>query len=190
MTADRDITRIVRSWLGTDEHENADRILETVLSRLDTTPQRRRRWPARRFTIMINGTRLAIGTAAVLLVAVLGYSLLPRQASIGGPAPTAAPTPTPSPTPVPALLADQPVLDGRYWIPGLGSSDTTVAVPATGWTASGGWVVVGPQGNQSPTGMAIRFFTATNLVKDPLRPTKDSSRQRSGRPSTTSSRRS
>ena len=39
MSAERDTTRIVRSWLRTDEHESADRVLDTVL----TLPVRRRR---------------------------------------------------------------------------------------------------------------------------------------------------
>ena len=30
MTTDRDMTRIVRSWLRTDEHESADRVLDGV----------------------------------------------------------------------------------------------------------------------------------------------------------------
>ena len=50
MSTDRDTTRIVRSWLQTDEHESADRVLDAVLDQLDTTPQRRATWwPARRF---------------------------------------------------------------------------------------------------------------------------------------------
>ena len=49
MSTDRDTTRIVRSWLQTDEYESADHVLDAVLDRLDTTPQRRSTWwPARR----------------------------------------------------------------------------------------------------------------------------------------------
>ena len=48
MSTERDVTRIVRSWLRTDEHESADRVLDTVLDLLDATPQRRSWWPARR----------------------------------------------------------------------------------------------------------------------------------------------
>ena len=51
MSTDRDTTRIVRSWLQTDEYESADRVLDAVLDQLDTTPQRRATWwPARRLT--------------------------------------------------------------------------------------------------------------------------------------------
>ncbi len=64
MTTDRDTTRMVRSWLRTDEHESADRVLEAVLASLDTTPQRRLWWPSRRFTKMNTLTRLAVAAAA------------------------------------------------------------------------------------------------------------------------------
>src|SRR3954464_4434786 len=101
MTANRDLTRVVRSWLREDEHESADRVLGVVLDRLDTTPQRRSRWPAWRFSQMNSPVRLAIAAAAVLAVVLVGYQLLPRNASVGGVG-TPAPTQTSaSPTPVP-----------------------------------------------------------------------------------------
>ena len=62
MSTDRDTTRIVRSWLRTDEHESADRVLDAVLDQLDTTPQRRATWwPARRFPDMNNSAKLGPG---------------------------------------------------------------------------------------------------------------------------------
>jgi hypothetical protein len=168
MTADRDTTRIVRSWLRTDEHESADRVLETVLARLDTTPQRRPLWPSRRFAQMNNVTRLAIGAAAVLVVAVLGFNLLPRTGGVGGPA---APTPTPTlaTTPIPTypLLNAQASLNGRYLVGGGLTSHVTVAVPA-GWRTDTDWVVIGPNGNQAPGGMAIRFYTVDQVFKNPV----------------------
>ena len=36
MSTDRETTRIVRSWLNTEERESADRVLDAVLDRLDT----------------------------------------------------------------------------------------------------------------------------------------------------------
>jgi hypothetical protein len=164
MSADRDITRIVRSWLRADEHESADRVLETVLSSLDTTPQRRPLWPSRRFVQMNNVTRVAVAAAAVLVVAVVGYNFLPRT-GVGGYSPP-APTPTPSPTPTPIPLNAQPALDGRYLVGGGLTSRVTVAVPA-GWSTDADWVVIGPNGNQAPKGMAIRFYTVANVFKNP-----------------------
>jgi hypothetical protein len=165
MTADRDTTRIVRSWLRTDEHESADRVLETVLARLDTTPQRRPLWPTRRFLQMNNLTRMAVAAAAVLVVAVLGYNVLPRTGGVGGPvAPTATPSPTPSPTPIP--LNGQAKLEGRYLVGGL-TSRVTITVPA-GWRTDTDWVVIGPKGNYPPDGMAIRFYTVENVFRNPV----------------------
>ena len=78
MSTDRDITRIVRSWLRTDEHESADRVLDAVLDRLDTTPQRRATWwPAWRFPEMNNTAKLALGGS--------GGGRQPSWASVPGP---------------------------------------------------------------------------------------------------------
>ena len=76
MSVDRDVTRAVRSWLHEDAHENADRVLDLVLDQLDTTPQRRARWPARRFPPMSNTIRIALATAAVVILAFLGIRFL------------------------------------------------------------------------------------------------------------------
>jgi hypothetical protein len=105
MSAERDVNRLVRSWLRIEEHEAADGVLQNVLSRLDTTPQRRPLWSARRFSPMTPFLRIAAAIAAVALIAVLGTSILP---GIGGPSPTATRqtvTPTPSPAAVPSPTA-------------------------------------------------------------------------------------
>ena len=94
MVADRNLARVVRSWLRTDEHESADRVLETVLDLLDATPQRRPSWPARRIADMNTLTRVAVAAAAVVLVAIAGFKLLPLPT---GPATTPGPTPEPTP---------------------------------------------------------------------------------------------
>jgi hypothetical protein len=74
MSTERETTRIVRSWLMTDEHESADRVLDAVLDRLDTTPQRRATWwPARRNETMNMLLRYGIAGALITLVAAIGY---------------------------------------------------------------------------------------------------------------------
>ena len=99
MSAERDVNRIVRSWLREGEHESADAILGIVLSGLDTAPQRRSWWPARRSSPWNTYAKLAAAAAAVLLVAVVGYNLLPRIGGFGG-RPTATPSLTASSTPL------------------------------------------------------------------------------------------
>src|SRR3970040_1990973 len=84
MSTERDMTRIVRSWLRTDEHESADRVLDHVLAQLNATPQRRSWWPARRIADMNNVAKLAIAAAAVVVVAVVGINLLPAGGGVGG----------------------------------------------------------------------------------------------------------
>lgn len=107
MSTDRDTTRIVRSWLRTDEQESADRVLDAVLARLDTTPQRRAGWLARRYSFMKSNT-LRFGIAAVVIVAAMaGFSLLPggqNELQLGS-----DPGPTPSPPP-PSESSAGPVL--------------------------------------------------------------------------------
>lgn len=104
MSTDRDTTRIVRSWLRVDDDLPADHILDAVLERVDTTPQRRAtRWPAREFPYVSNFAKVAMAAAAVLALAFVGLQLLPGGGTGGLVAPsasaTASPSPSPSPTP-------------------------------------------------------------------------------------------
>ena len=98
MSQERDVTRLVRSWIREDQHESADRILGVVLDRLDTTPQRRSWWSARRSNRMNTYVKLIAAAAAVLVVAVVGYQFLPTQSGGSG-------QPTLEPSPSPTLLA-------------------------------------------------------------------------------------
>jgi hypothetical protein len=169
MTPDRDTTRIVRSWLRAEEYESADRVLETVLSLLDTTPQRRSWWPSRRFAQMNRFAQALIAVAAVLGVAFVGYNLLPPTGGAGGHGaapPTSTPAPSASPTPTFPMLNAQASLDGRYTVGSGLASHVTVAVPA-GWSAGADWVLRGPKGYEAPAGMAIRFYTVQDVYKNP-----------------------
>jgi hypothetical protein len=166
MSTDRDTTRLVRSWLEEGVTALPDRVLDTVLDQLPATPQRRPWWPARRSAPMSVYLKLAIAAAAAVLIFVVGRSFLPSS-NVGGPASAPPPTSTPAPTASPAPLDGQESLEGRYVVgAGLGGR-VTVAVPA-GWKAGGDWVVIGPKSNEPPSGMAIRFFKADFLYKDPL----------------------
>ena len=143
MTIDRDLdtTRLVRSWLRTDEHESADRVLDNVLALLDTTPQHRS-WPVRRFAAMNTYAKLAIAAAAVVVVAIVGINFLPRDSSVvGGVAPTASPSPSPSasalPSPSQSPKAERwplgTLLEERY--PATTSSGVSISFkpPSTRW---------------------------------------------------------
>ena len=96
MTSEHDPrTRIVLSWLREDAHEDAQRFLLRALDEVETTPQRRSWWPAWRSNRMNTYAKLIAAAAAVLLVAVVGYQVLPGNAGVGG-QPTVAPSPSPT----------------------------------------------------------------------------------------------
>jgi hypothetical protein len=99
MSTDRDVTRIVRSWLEADEYESADRVLDAVLDRLDTTPQRRATWWPTWWNPFMNSTTMGFGISAAALLALvfLGLQLLPGE-NIGGPIPTDETSPSPTAT--------------------------------------------------------------------------------------------
>lgn len=168
MSTDRDVTTgIVRSWLHEDGHEDADRILNLVLDEIDTTPQRSASWLARRFLIMnSNALRIGIAAAAVIVLVFVAMKFLPASGGVGGP-PEATASPPSSPLPV--LGSGVSVTPGRYRVDPTLPVVVTVDVPA-GWGTNGGWVVMGPKGNQAPDGMAIRIYTAANLFVHPLSP--------------------
>jgi hypothetical protein len=175
MSTDRDTKRIVRSWLRTDERESADRVLDAVLDRLDTTPQRRAiRWPARRFPEMNNSAKLALAAAAVVVAAFLGLRfLVPGDPSVGGdPDATATSSPTTTPNLIP-LSVERPLDAGRYWL----GPDFPVELSfelAEGWiSCSAGNLEQGvcPADRGTfegpPRGAGVVFQIVDNVVTDP-----------------------
>ena len=134
MSSDRDVTRIVRSWLDEGVTQLPDRVLDAVLDQVPATPQRRAWWPARRFPIMNSNTfRLGIAAAAAIVIALVGVSLLiPRN--VGNPTESATPTaipdgPTAAATILPAHFG--PLDPGTYLVTDIDPS-FTFTVPA-GW---------------------------------------------------------
>jgi len=189
MSTDRDTTRIVRSWLEEGATALPDRVLDAVLDQVPATRQRRSWWPARRFD-MNTYTKLAMTAAAVVVVAVVGYNLLPRTGSVGVPA-TPSPTQSASPAP-PAMLEQAPqaacspgggALDclapGNYRLTGnVWPAEITLGVPA-GWFE---WlpytdrdaydaVLVGPS-TGGGSGWGLVFSVVDTVAKDPCDPTK------------------
>jgi len=159
MSTDRDTTRIVRSWLRTDEHESADRVLGTVLDRLDTTPQRRATWwRARRLSTM--NTTLKFGLAAVVVaVAVLigvNYFAAPNVGGPGLTEPTSTPTPTPTPEPTPTATPEGLLPEGPYvFTHPAGGLRVTVTIPADWYAETQYGVIVKDQNSDPPDGAAI-----------------------------------
>jgi len=162
MTTERDTTRIVRSWLRTDEHESADRVLDNVFALLDATPQRRSWWPARRIADMNTVAKLATSLAAVVVAAVVAVNLLPGNGPGVAPTPSPSPSPSPSLSPSPAASAASvgfppvgPVTAGRQSMI-RGGVRLSLNVPA-GWQSDGGPFISKDVG-VAPDGASFLFW--------------------------------
>lgn len=114
-TSDRNVDRVIRSWLNEDRHEDISRVAGAVLDLLDTTPQRRSPWwPARRIPFMNKFVSLGLGAAVVVAALVIGAQVLgpPAPGGVGG-VPSASPSITPAPTattqPTPSTIAAPPL---------------------------------------------------------------------------------
>ena len=141
MSANRDVNRIVRSWLDEGVTVLPDRVLDAVLDQLPATNQRRATWwPARRYPTMSKFVGIGVAAAAIVVAAVIGYRLVGGDSGFG-PTPVSTPTPIPSASspPVTSLTYTSTAQDlepGMYRIPAGAwtPADLTFTVPA-GWQA-------------------------------------------------------
>jgi hypothetical protein len=159
MSTDRDTTRIVRSWLRTEENDSADRVLGTVLDRLDTTPQRRTTWwPAWRTPIMNRIVTIGATAAAIVVAAVLGVQLLGSPGGTGGPGDEPSPTPETSVTEPSAESSTAPST-ANLSLPEYPIA-ITATVAASGWAGdpSGGTLIKGNLDPPAPDGAGIIAF--------------------------------
>jgi hypothetical protein len=149
-----DVTRIVRSWLHEDAHEDADRVLNNVLDRLDTTPQRRAPWLARRLPIVNRSVGIGLAAAAVVIAVLISIKALSGP-NVGGP--SVSETASPSPGPDRGNVRDGPLDPGMYTYADVDAQGFNVrfTVPA-GWTWNGRYLSKGGIG--LPNGAAIFFF--------------------------------
>jgi hypothetical protein len=168
MSADRDVTRIVRSWLEEGVTALPDRVLDTVLDQLPATPQRRAPWPVRRLLDMNIPTRLAVVAAAVFAFAVIGAIAFRNGGGVGGPGPTAQPTPTPISLPLnPQELTV--VETGTYLAGDPFLIPITMTVPA-GWAGKVGGPYAAYLGNGSDPangGAGIELSLSQTIYADP-----------------------
>jgi hypothetical protein len=181
MSTDRDVTRIVRSWLDEGVTQLPDRVLDAVLDQVPTTSQRRAWWPARRFPIMNNTVRIAVAAAAVVVVALIGIQLFggPNVGGLGpSPSQSESPTLAPTPSPVPTVAAFPPTGElaiGRHSMT-LAGVRLSIEIPTAGWVSNGEFGI--DKGNfQSGTPDAAGFIlwptsAADNVYADPCSSTK------------------
>jgi hypothetical protein len=198
MSTDRDVTRIVRSWLEDGVTALPDRVLDSVLDQLPATPQRRAWWPARRLREMNSALKLAIAAVAVVVVALVGINLLPSSGGVvgSGPGPTTTPpqtaapstTASPSASKVPAAFPDGPLQAGTYMVapfappnegvchsppqPGCSETAGDDSLRLT-LTVPDGWSGIGSAvwlgENKPPGGAALAFWRGAWLLSDPCK---------------------
>jgi hypothetical protein len=159
-----DIDRVLRRWMEDGPSAMPDRVVDVVADRISVQPQRRS-WPRLRRSPMSPFAKVLAAAAAVVIVAVVGWNLLPgRSGGIGGPSPspTVAPSPTlaPSPTPVPSAAAI--ACDGG--IPGCagsltaGRNATANFKPAFTFEIPAGW------SNTLDRARAYTFYAPNNTL--------------------------
>lgn len=133
--------------------------------------------------------KYGLAAVAVLVVAIVGYNLLPRSNTIGppGPSPTVAPSPSPSPSPTQAPTPSAGPVTVRPFAPGTPTvlcppptvdpncvedpRDDSITVSYTvpeGWgeTNSGVWI----DENAPPDGAAVGFARGSWLWSQPCTP--------------------
>lgn len=107
-------------------------------------------------------TKYALGVAAAVLVAIIGFSVVNgARGNVGSGDPTVSPEPS-----ISALSGQTQLAPGRYSIHSGIARQVTASVP-DGWSAVGDWGVRGPRGYEAPDGMGLRFYTVGNLFNDP-----------------------
>jgi hypothetical protein len=168
MSSDREVNRIVRSWLEEGVTTLPDRVLDNVLDQLPATPQRRARWPARRLNPM-NTVRFAVAAAAVVVAAVVGINLMPGPGV--GTGPTAAPSPTPTSSPITtALPAFGALAPGTYVIDSPFPLRVSMVL-GEGWNVwsgvTSGVAAIYKDSPDPPNGKGIIVTLVANVYADP-----------------------
>jgi len=155
VSTERDVERIVRSWLDEGVNVVPERVLDAVLDRVPATPQRRVSWLARRTPTLNTYSRLGLVAAAVLAVVIVGIGLFGKSLNVGP-----APSPTPSPSASASLVAASNPLAGTWLAAEVTCAQQVAAIEAAGYTAEqitqAGADLVAQQG-----GSADGFFDPT-----------------------------
>jgi hypothetical protein len=173
MTASRDTERLIRAFLDEGVTELPQRVYDVVRSDIDRTHQRVVIGPWRT-PDMNTFAKFAIAAAAVLVVAFVGWNLLPGDTGRGG-TPSVSPSPSvtaspsivasPSPSGSPsdyAFFPDGSIEAGRHSMV-LSGKSLSVDMPS-GWTSHLGFRIYTQSG-----GAAFIFWTPapSNVYADP-----------------------
>ena len=99
-----DVEPVLRAYLADTGDRAPDRVLTDVAARIARQP--RRVWRLRGRPFMNAYAKLGVAAAAIIVVAVAGYAILPRTGPGPG-GPVATPTPSPTPVVTPSAVAYQ-----------------------------------------------------------------------------------
>ncbi|HEX6474807.1 MAG TPA: hypothetical protein VF114_06945 [Candidatus Limnocylindria bacterium] len=180
MSADRDVNRIVRSWLDEGVTALPDRVLDAVLDRVPATPQRRAPWwPLLPLRTWNSRMRLVTAAAALaLLIAIGGYAVL--NAPVVSPGTDGTPTPSASPTAtaMPQLHRSEPSMlrAGPYAADTYFEAPFTLTVPSewTGLEHKSGFALLVKTEGAAPFGSVpnlalLGFYKVNGAFADPCR---------------------
>ena len=137
-----DVEPILRAYLAETGDRAPDRVLTDVAARIARQP--RSAWRLRGRPFMNTRYRLVAGLAAILIVGVVGWQLLPRQNGVG---PGVSPSPTTAPTPTAAAIAPSPtspqcedLIPGCAGVLQAGVHSTAAFEPTFTYTTPAGWI--------------------------------------------------
>jgi hypothetical protein len=157
MSAPRDLDRLLRSFLKEGPLELPDPSYDEVRDRMEHTRQRAFIGPWRT-PVMNRYLQIGVAAAAVVLIAVIAFNLLPGSPPPGG-APSASPSTEPS-TAEPSGAGGLPLgpfalSDGSVG----GAPPITVTIPAPGWSgAPNGGILIKNDNPDPPDGSALIVF--------------------------------
>ncbi len=193
MTADRDVTGIVRAWLEDGLTKLPKHVRERVLEDIRATPQHRSWWPMPSLQSITSLARIAAAVAIVVMIALVGLNLVPSSHQVAGPPPSRSPapsttglsatpvlTPSPSLSPSPNPTSTTPVSllapagsavgnrsgllpAGTYDDLGVDGNFNVRFTVPAGWTWNGNSLSKGGIGQ--PGGAAIFFFGQPEQVE-------------------------
>lgn len=163
MSTNVDPRRSIAAWLEAEApHGAPDRLIAASRERVRTTRQRPVWWPARRASDMNSYAKLAIAAAAVLVVAVAGYNLLPTRNGVAG-----VPSPSPSASPAPPGPAKDGTLQpGRYTAPIAGAGTVDFTVPA-GWSWNSEYSIITTGDPSDEIAIALWSSEGLQVYTDP-----------------------
>jgi hypothetical protein len=170
-----DIDRVLETWMADGPTAIPDRVVDVVAARIGVQRQRRM-WPFPGRTNVNPYLKLAAGLAAVLIVAVVAWQLLPLDDRVGNQPSVAPSSPAATSSPAaPSATAVEPVREGvlpggTYRFKPLASapSMTLDATVPAGWIGNPSCCLAGPVGESNgPAGIGLAFLAADDIFSDP-----------------------